>query len=191
MNNKNDLNAEPNKRLDPKKYPIGAKENRPGRDRISMLEDTDGDGVMDKKTVFADGLELVTSLVFYKDGVIVAQAPDFLWIRDTDGDGKADKVEKILTGWGVGDTHAVTSNLRWGPDGWIYGSVGYSAGTVSSGDGSKNLVVFRRASTVSVPTAPRWNRWPPAAAASGAARSRRTAKSSSPRRPAVRRSVMS
>ncbi len=139
MNNKNDLNAEPNKRLDPKKYPIGAKEDRPGRDRISMLEDTDGDGVMDKKTVFADGLELVTSLVFYKDGVIVAQAPDFLWIRDTDGDGKADKVEKILTGWGVGDTHAVTSNLRWGPDGWIYGSVGYSAGTVSSGDGSKKF----------------------------------------------------
>ena len=47
-------------------------------------------GVMDKKHVFADGLELVTSLVFYKDGVIVAQAPDILWLRDKNGDGKCD-----------------------------------------------------------------------------------------------------
>jgi putative membrane-bound dehydrogenase-like protein len=148
--NRNDLNAYPNRRQDPEKFPIGGKEPRPAHDRVSILEDTDGDGVMDKRTVFYEGLERVTSLVFYKDGVIVAQAPDFLWLRDTDGDGKADKVETILTGWGIGDTHAVTSNLRWGPDGWIYGSVGYSRGKVRSpktgkdfGDISAGIYRFR------------------------------------------------
>ncbi|MDX1952835.1 MAG: ThuA domain-containing protein [Verrucomicrobiota bacterium] len=115
------------------------KENRPGKDRISYLEDTNGDGRMDKKTVFYDGLELVTSMVFYKDGVIVAQAPDILWIRDTDKDGKADKVETLYTGFGTMDTHAVINNFRRGMDGWVYGAVGYSAGEPRSSDGSKNF----------------------------------------------------
>ena len=137
--NKNDAKITPWRTREPDKYPVGSLEQRPARDRISMLEDTNGDGIMDKKTVFADGLELPTSLVFYKDGVIVSQAPETLWIRDTDGDGKADKTEVLFTGWGTGDTHAVTSNLRWGPDGWVYGSVGYSSGDVKSADGSKKF----------------------------------------------------
>ncbi len=149
--NKNDFNAYPNRRADPEHFPVGGKEPRKPLDRISMLEDTDGDGVADKRTIFYEGLERVTSLVFYKDGVIVAQAPDFLWLRDTDGDGKADKVETVLTGWGIGDTHACTSNLRWGPDGWIYGSVGYSRGAnmrspmtgKSFGDISAGIYRFR------------------------------------------------
>ena len=114
---KNDTRIAPWRVREPDKFVIGGQEPRRARDRISMLEDTDGDGVMDKKTVFADGLELPTSLVFYKDGVIVSQAPHTLWIRDTDGDGKADKTEVLFTGWGTHDTHAATSNLRWGPDG--------------------------------------------------------------------------
>ncbi len=136
---RNDGKITPWRVRDPEKFPVGTKENRPGRDRISYLEDTNGDGVMDRKTVFADGLELPTSLVFYKDGVIVSQAPDTLWIRDTDGDGKADRTEILFTGWGTFDTHAVTSNLRWGPDGWIYGSVGYSSGEPKSLDGSRKF----------------------------------------------------
>ncbi len=137
--NKNDAKITPWRIRDPEKYPLGSKESRPARDRISVLEDTNGDGIMDKKTVFYTGLELPTSLVFYKDGVIVSQAPDTLWIRDTDGDGKADKVEVLFTGWGTFDAHAVTSNLRWGPDGWIYGSVGYSSGEPHSPDGSRKF----------------------------------------------------
>src|SRR6201999_1203907 len=70
-------------------------QTRAAHDKISRLVDTDGDGVMDKKEVFYEGLELVTGMVFYKDGVIVTQAPDILWLRDTDGDGKADKVVKL------------------------------------------------------------------------------------------------
>lgn len=137
--NKNDTRVSPWRVREPDKFPVGGKEPRPARDRVSILEDTNGDGVMDKKTVFADGLELATSLVFYRDGVIVSQAPHTLWIRDTDGDGKADKTEILFTGWGTMDTHAVTSNLRWGPDGWVYGSVGYSSGDVTSGDGAKKF----------------------------------------------------
>ncbi|HVY69632.1 MAG TPA: PVC-type heme-binding CxxCH protein, partial [Verrucomicrobiae bacterium] len=110
---------------------------RPARDRVSWLEDTNGDGRMDKKHIFYEGLELVTSLVFYKDGVIVSQAPDILWLRDTDGDGKAEKVEKLYTGFGRSDTHAVLNNMRWGLDGWVYSAIGYSAGNPTSGDGSK------------------------------------------------------
>ena len=102
-------------------------QDRPAHDKISILTDTDGDGVMDKKDVFYEGLELVTGFVFYKDGVIVTQAPDILWLRDTDGDGKADKVEKLYTGLGTSDTHAVINNPRWGWDGWIYATHGYSA----------------------------------------------------------------
>ncbi len=135
--NQNDARISPWRTREPDKFPTGGSEPRKARDRVAILEDTNGDGVMDKQTVFADGLELPTSLVFYQDGVIVSQAPHTLWIRDTDGDGKADKTEILFTGWGTRDTHAVTSNLRWGPDGWVYGSVGYSAGDVTSGDGSK------------------------------------------------------
>ena len=137
--NKNDFKAYWNRANDPKNFPVGGKEPRKPLDRISVLTDTNGDGVMDHKEVFAEGLELPTSLVFYKDGVIVSQAPDILWIRDTNGDGKADKVETLYTGWGTFDTHAVINNLRWGPDGWVYGAVGYTRGRVKSGDGSKNF----------------------------------------------------
>ena len=115
-------------------------QKRPARDRICILIDTNGDGVMDKKEVFYEGLELVTGFVFYKDGVIASAAPDILWIRDTDGDGKADKVEKLYTGLGTGDTHAVINNPRWGWDGWIYATHGYSASDhVTSGDGQTDF----------------------------------------------------
>jgi len=114
-------------------------QDRPARDRISILRDTNGDGVMDKKDVFYEGLDLVTGFVFYRDGVIVSQAPDILWLRDVNGDGKAEKIEKLYTGLGTFDTHAVINNLRWGFDGWIYATHGYSAGNVRAGDGSKEF----------------------------------------------------
>lgn len=137
--NKNDFKAYWDRAKDPSRFPVGSKEPRKPLDRISILTDSNGDGVMDRKAVFADGLELPTSLVLYKDGVIVSQAPDILWIRDTNGDGTADKIETLYTGWGTFDTHAVINNLRWGPDGWVYGTVGYTRGKVKSGDGSKDF----------------------------------------------------
>jgi len=108
-------------------------------DRISWLEDTNGDGVMDKKHVFADKLELCTSFVFYKNGVIACSAPDIWNLQDTDGDGVCDKREKIYTGLGTGDTHAVINNMRWGLDGWVYATHGYNSGRVTSADGKQDF----------------------------------------------------
>jgi putative membrane-bound dehydrogenase-like protein len=105
---------------------------RDALDRISILTDTDGDGRMDKKNVFADKLELATGFVFHKNGVIAAAAPDIWFLEDTDGDQVADKRTKLYTGLGNGDTHAVINNLRWGLDGWIYATHGYSAGEVTA-----------------------------------------------------------
>ncbi len=136
--NKNDNPIAVWRDLDPLQY-SGETEQRPARDRIAVLEDTNGDGVMDKKTIFFDGLELVTSLVLYRDGVIVTQAPDIYWLRDTNNDGQADKKVVLYTGLGTGDTHAVISNMRWGMDGWIYATLGYSAGHATSADRTKDF----------------------------------------------------
>ena len=113
-------------------YPNEMTPDRVGNDKIKILEDTDGDGKCDKVTVFAEGLNIPTSITFSRGGIIVAHVPDFLFMKDTDGDDKADVREVLTTGWGIGDTHAGPSNLRYGFDNWIWGTVGYSAfnGTV-------------------------------------------------------------
>jgi len=98
----------------------------PAHDEVVILSDANGDGRMDRSTLFAEGLDLVTSLVFHGDGVIVSQAPEILWLRDTDHDDRADERIVLYSGFGYGDTHAVVSNLRWGLDGWIYATQGYS-----------------------------------------------------------------
>lgn len=98
-----------------------------GNDKIKILEDTDGDGRCDNAIVFAEGLNIPTSLTFANGGVIVAQAPHFLFLKDTDGDDKADVKEVLFSGWGIRDTHAGPSNLRYGFDNWIWGAVGYSS----------------------------------------------------------------
>ncbi|MCB1209171.1 MAG: ThuA domain-containing protein, partial [Verrucomicrobiales bacterium] len=114
--------------------------DREPMDRVSILEDTNGDGVMDKKTIFADKLELATSSVFYKNGIIVCAAPDIWFFEDTDGDDHADKRTKLYTNLGTRDTHAVINNMRMGLDGWVYATHGYSAtDDVKTGDGSKGF----------------------------------------------------
>ena len=107
-------------------YPNEVKPGRKGNDRIKICEDTDGDGKADKFTIFADGFNIPTSMTFARGGVILAHAPDFFFLKDTDGDDKADVREVLFTGFGPGDTHAGPSNLRYGLDNWIYGTVGYS-----------------------------------------------------------------
>ncbi|WP_164102363.1 PVC-type heme-binding CxxCH protein [Candidatus Laterigemmans baculatus] len=93
----------------------------PGRDRIKVLEDTDGDGRVDKTTIFADGLNIPSGIAVGYGGVWVANAPDILFMQDTDGDGVADTREVVVTGFGRDDTHELPNSLTWGPDGWLYG----------------------------------------------------------------------
>ena len=81
-------------------YPNEVLNGNPGDDRIKILEDTNGDGRADKITVFADHLNLPTSLTFANGGVIVAAAPHFLFLKDTNGDDKADVRQVLNTGWG-------------------------------------------------------------------------------------------
>lgn len=93
----------------------------PGKDRVKVLEDTDGDGKADKFTIFADGLNIPSGIAVGHGGVWVANSPDILFLQDTDGDGKADKSEVVVTGFGRDDTHELPNSLTWGPDGYLYG----------------------------------------------------------------------
>ncbi|MFM7129326.1 MAG: PVC-type heme-binding CxxCH protein, partial [bacterium] len=113
-------------------YPNELQEPGKGRDRIRICEDTNGDGKADKFTIFAEKLSIPTSLIFSGGGVIVHQAPDTLFLKDTNGDDVADERRVLFTGWGTRDTHAGPSNLNYGLDNWIYGILGYSGfeGTV-------------------------------------------------------------
>lgn len=97
-----------------------------GRDRILIFEDTNGDGKFDKRTVFFEGLNLVSGLEVGFGGVWVGAAPYLMFIPDRNGDDKPDgPPEILLDGWNyTADTHEVLNTFTWGPDGWLYGCHG-------------------------------------------------------------------
>lgn len=97
-----------------------------GDDKIKILEDTNGDGKADKVTVFAEGLNIPTSIMAVNGGMLISMAPDFVFLKDTDGDDVADVQEVVMTGWGKFDTHAGPSNLKYGFDNKVWGVLGYS-----------------------------------------------------------------
>ena len=92
-------------------------------DKILILEDTDGDGKFDKKTVFMEGLNLVSGIELGFGGVWVGAAPYLVFIPILDGD-KAGEPKILLDGWGYQDTHETLNSFIWGPDGWLYGCHG-------------------------------------------------------------------
>ena len=126
-------------------YPNGMTTGERGNDRLKICEDTNGDGRADKFTVFADGLALATSAVHANGGVIVSSGGKMLFLKDTDGDDKADERKVLFEGFKMHDTHAGVSNLRYGFDGWIYGTVGYAGfeGTVGGKPVKFDTGVFR------------------------------------------------
>src|SRR3954468_10174368 len=100
--------------------PLGDK----GADRITIHEDTDGDGTFDKTTVFVDGLNIATAALPGKGGVWVMNPPYLLFYPTKPGSDVPGRPVVHLSGFGLEDTHAVASSLCWGPDGWLYGAQG-------------------------------------------------------------------
>jgi azurin/lysophospholipase L1-like esterase len=93
-------------------------------DSLLVFEDTNADGKADKCTHFLDDLNCPTGFQFYKDGVLLMQAPDLWFVRDTDGDGKADWKERVLMGLDSADSHHTTNSMVWDPGGAVYLSDG-------------------------------------------------------------------
>ena len=89
-------------------------------DKILIFEDTNGDGKADKMTVFADHLHCPTGFEFYNGGVLVAQAPDLMFLKDTDGDDKADLRVRVLHGLDSADTHHTSNSFALDPGGALY-----------------------------------------------------------------------
>ena len=105
----------------PEPPPLGPK----GADKITIGEDTDGDGVPDRFKDFVTGLNLASGLALGHGGVFVAQPPYLLFYADKNHDDVPDgDPEVLLTGFGLEDAHAFANSLTWGPDGWLYGAHG-------------------------------------------------------------------
>ncbi|HET6424678.1 MAG TPA: PVC-type heme-binding CxxCH protein, partial [Planctomycetaceae bacterium] len=104
----------------PQKRPDGE-----GLDRILIFADRDHDGTFETRTVFAEGLNLVSGMEVGHGGVWVGAAPQLLFIPDRDGDDRPDsEPEVLLDGFGYADTHETLNSFMWGPDGWLYGNQG-------------------------------------------------------------------
>ena len=103
---------------------IRASNEREPSGRVVMLRDTNGDGRMDRRTVFADGLVLPRALKILDRGVLVAEPPNLWYMQDTDGDGKADTKESVTTAYGRREANVEhnANTLLWALDNWIHTS---------------------------------------------------------------------
>jgi putative membrane-bound dehydrogenase-like protein len=108
------------------------REENPHAGRIRMLEDLDGDGRFDRSTVFADNLPWPTALICSRGGLYVGASPDVLWLKDTNGDGKAEERRVVVTGFGNGvarlNVQALLNSFNWGLDHRLYGATGPNGG---------------------------------------------------------------
>ena len=113
-------------------YPSGVRGDFKPGGRIKVLEDTDGDGRYDRATIFLDNIPFPTGVTIWRKGVLVCAAPDILYAEDTNGDGKADVVKKLYSGFGADNYQARVNSLEYGLDGWVHGSCGMFGGQIKS-----------------------------------------------------------
>ncbi|MCI0524188.1 MAG: HEAT repeat domain-containing protein [Acidobacteria bacterium] len=115
-------------------YPDDPPPGKPARSRIKLLEDNDGDGKYERAVVFADQVLQVSGLLPWKGGLLVTAAPDIFWMKDDDGDGRADTRKVLYTGFPkVNPEHRIT-NLRYGIDNWVYAANHGNDGKITSPD---------------------------------------------------------
>ncbi|MFN7563177.1 MAG: PVC-type heme-binding CxxCH protein, partial [Prosthecobacter sp.] len=98
---------------------------------VKLLRDTDGDGVMDKAIVWADRLPPCHGIAAGNGGVIIACSPHIVFLKDSDGDDKADVQEQLFTGFGTPILERRINSPTWGPDGWLYFGRGNATGTIT------------------------------------------------------------
>lgn len=113
---------------------------------IALLTDTNGDGRMDQRKTFAEGLSWPTAIWPWKDGALVAEPPQLIWLRDTDGDGVSDRREIWFEGFGRTNVQGLVNSLRWTVDGNIAGATSSSGAELKSPghpDSDKNAISLR------------------------------------------------
>jgi putative membrane-bound dehydrogenase-like protein len=115
-------------------YPYRPKEGQTPLGRVRYLEDADGDGKYECSWIFADKLVWPTGVVCWKGGVYVAAAPDIWYLKDADGDHRADVIEKVYTGFGDRNQQGGVNNLNWHVDHKIYGSGSTNGGAIRRAD---------------------------------------------------------
>lgn len=103
---------------------------------VRILKDDDGDGFYESSTVFLDGLRYPTDVKVWRDGALICDAPDILFARDQDGDGRADTREVLFSGFETHNGQARVNSLRWGLDNWLYGSGGLFGGSIRNQQGT-------------------------------------------------------
>lgn len=103
-------------------FPNGLNENMTPGGRIKFLEDTDGDGVYDKATVFIDKIMYPTGVLAWKKGVLICAAPEIIYAEDSDGDGIADVRKVLFSGFSPQNEQWEVNGLSYGLDNWIYGA---------------------------------------------------------------------
>ena len=115
-----------------------------GKGAIKKLKDLDGDGFYEHMSVFAGDLDFPSSVMYFNQGVLVADAPHIYYLQDTDLDGKADHREILITGFTKGNEQYLVNALQWGLDNWIYAANGRNGGTLTYADGQGKTVVNNR-----------------------------------------------
>lgn len=99
-----------------------------GGSRIVILEDTNRDGIADKRKIFLEDIAFPAAMAVGFDGVFIGAPPNLIFVPDRNHDDKADvnDIEVRLTGWGIRDRHETLNSFHWGPDGWLYGCQGFA-----------------------------------------------------------------
>jgi len=114
-------------------YPNGPADGEPGRSRIRVLTDDNNNGTYEKPVTFAEGLTFATGLLHWRDGVIVTTGTAVLFMRDTDGDGKADETQELFNGFVAENPQLRANHPTLGLDNRIYIASGLRGGQVGPG----------------------------------------------------------